>query len=163
MYILNQFLVYHNTSKFDFGSHLFCRVPNMNYMYSRLYQVRNQQWYDNNEMIRQFVNTKARRIENCSDLKVGDYLYEKQFSAVDNNEIVSYYFYRIVRITNKRICFQKVHPVRGKISLMCLRKNERGDGVSDAYLSNISMRIYDYIKEEDFDSSLPCLGFCIRY
>jgi hypothetical protein len=134
----------------------------MNYMYSKLFQEHNQQYYDNNEMISQFVNTKARRIEYCSDLKVGDYLYQKQFSAVDNNNIIVYRFYRIVRITNKSICFQKAYPVRGKICLTHLKKNEKVDGVSDAYLSNKFIRIQDYIKEEDFDPSLPCLTLFLR-
>jgi len=131
-------------------------------MYSKLFQERNQQYHENNEMIRQFVNTKARRIENCSDLKVGDYLYQKQFSAVDNNNIVIYRFYRIVRITNKSICFQKVYPVRGKLTLTHLKKNEKVDEVSDAYLSNKFIHIQDYIKEEDFDTSLPCLTLFLR-
>jgi len=135
----------------------------MNYTYSRLYQVHNQQWHDNNEMIRQFVNTKARRIENCSDLKVGDYLYEKQISLVDNNDIVTHSFYRIVRITNKSICFQRVRPVRGKLALMCLRKNERVDGITESYLSNASMRINDYVKGDDFDALLPCFSLNILY
>ena len=135
----------------------------MNYMYFKLYTVRNQEWHNNNEMIRQFVNTKARRIEYCSDLKVGDYLYEKQHSAVDNNEIIGHYFYRIVRITDKNICFQRARPVRGKLALVQLKKHEKVDDTTQAYLSNASLRINDYVKGDDFDVTLPCLSLNIRY